>query len=208
MASPARGGHALEGSAGVHYVLHARAFEADDDRDPVAITGQFADHVGPSITNSAAEAMATVQIALYPEVRRLRFVEMLPEHPYDPHAVLRFIEITFARRERRGRMRLWGGHVNATTAHTVGKRPSVSSRLTASRATCSPPLSRASCRGGSPPLPGRLTLSWTGPRTRRTRWRRAEGKSDREIRRWLKRYIARQLYRILTSAMAPTTVTA
>ena len=37
--------------------------------------------------------------------------------------------------------------------------------------------------------------------------RRAEGKTDREIRRCLKRYIARQLYRELTAAMAllPTT---
>ena len=35
--------------------------------------------------------------------------------------------------------------------------------------------------------------------------RRAEGKSKREIRRCLKRYIARQLYRALTTAMKPTT---
>jgi transposase len=35
--------------------------------------------------------------------------------------------------------------------------------------------------------------------------RRAEGKSDREIRRCLKRYIARQLYRALTAAMNPNT---
>jgi transposase len=33
--------------------------------------------------------------------------------------------------------------------------------------------------------------------------RRAHGKSDREIRRCLKRYIARQLYRALTAAMTP-----
>jgi transposase len=33
--------------------------------------------------------------------------------------------------------------------------------------------------------------------------RRAQGKSDREIRRCLKRYIARQLYRALTAAMTP-----
>lgn len=33
--------------------------------------------------------------------------------------------------------------------------------------------------------------------------RRAEGKTDREIRRCLKRYIARQLYRALTTAMTP-----
>jgi transposase len=33
--------------------------------------------------------------------------------------------------------------------------------------------------------------------------RRAEGKSDREIRRCIKRYIARQLYRTLTAAMTP-----
>jgi len=33
--------------------------------------------------------------------------------------------------------------------------------------------------------------------------RRAQGKSDREIRRCLKRYIARQLYRALTTAMTP-----
>jgi hypothetical protein len=37
--------------------------------------------------------------------------------------------------------------------------------------------------------------------------RRAEGKSDREIRRSLKRYIARQLYRTLTTAMKPNTAT-
>ncbi|MBV8995975.1 MAG: hypothetical protein JO287_20245 [Pseudonocardiales bacterium] len=34
--------------------------------------------------------------------------------------------------------------------------------------------------------------------------RRAEGKSKREIRRCLKRYIARQLYRALTTTMTPT----
>jgi transposase len=33
--------------------------------------------------------------------------------------------------------------------------------------------------------------------------RGAQGKSDREIRRCLKRYIARQLYRALTAAMTP-----
>jgi transposase len=38
--------------------------------------------------------------------------------------------------------------------------------------------------------------------------RRAEGKSDREIRRCLKRYIARQLFRALTAAMTPTTTAA
>ena len=37
--------------------------------------------------------------------------------------------------------------------------------------------------------------------------RRAEGKSDREIRRCLKRYIARQLYRTLTTVMKPNTAT-
>jgi transposase len=35
--------------------------------------------------------------------------------------------------------------------------------------------------------------------------RRAEGKSKREIRRCLKRYIARQLYRALTATMTPVT---
>jgi transposase len=35
--------------------------------------------------------------------------------------------------------------------------------------------------------------------------RRAEGKSDREIRRCIKRYTARQLYRTLTAAMTPDT---
>jgi transposase len=35
--------------------------------------------------------------------------------------------------------------------------------------------------------------------------RRTEAKSDREIRRCLKRYIARQLYRTLTAAMSPLT---
>ena len=35
--------------------------------------------------------------------------------------------------------------------------------------------------------------------------RRTQGKSDREIRRCLKRYIARQLFRALTAAMTPTT---
>jgi transposase len=38
--------------------------------------------------------------------------------------------------------------------------------------------------------------------------RRAEGKSDREIRRCLKRYIARQLFRALTTAMTPATAAA
>jgi hypothetical protein len=36
--------------------------------------------------------------------------------------------------------------------------------------------------------------------------RRAEGKSDPEIRRCVKRYITRQLFRALTRAMAPTTL--
>jgi transposase len=35
--------------------------------------------------------------------------------------------------------------------------------------------------------------------------RQTEGTSDREIRRCLKRYIARQLFRTLTAAMTPTT---
>jgi transposase len=35
--------------------------------------------------------------------------------------------------------------------------------------------------------------------------RRAEGKSDREIRRCIKRYIARQPFRALTAAMSPVT---
>ncbi len=34
--------------------------------------------------------------------------------------------------------------------------------------------------------------------------RTAQGKTPREIRRCLKRYIARQLYRTLTTAMTPT----
>jgi transposase len=34
--------------------------------------------------------------------------------------------------------------------------------------------------------------------------RRAEGKTDKEIRRCLKRYIARQLYRTLTATIAAT----
>ena len=35
--------------------------------------------------------------------------------------------------------------------------------------------------------------------------RTAQGKTPKEIRRCLKRYIARQLYRTLTIAMTPTT---
>jgi transposase len=38
--------------------------------------------------------------------------------------------------------------------------------------------------------------------------RRAEGRTDREIRRCIKRYIARQLYRALTTAMAPASASA
>ncbi|HTK67256.1 MAG TPA: hypothetical protein VL595_33090 [Pseudonocardia sp.] len=95
------------GDEGECYVLHARAFEAGEDEDPVVIMGQFSDHAGRSITNSVAEAMAAVQTALYPEGRRLRFVEMRPEHPYDSHAVLRFTEISFANRRRVGRARRW-----------------------------------------------------------------------------------------------------
>jgi hypothetical protein len=40
-------------------------------------------------------------------------------------------------------------------------------------------------------------------RAPQARWS-AEGKSTREIRRCIKRYVARQLYRTLTAAMAPT----
>ena len=36
----------------------------------------------------------------------------------------------------------------------------------------------------------------------------AEGKSKPEIRRCIKRYLARQLFRALTAALAPTTATA
>ena len=44
------------------------------------------------------------------------------------------------------------------------------------------------------------------PRTRAyVELRTAEGKSPREIRRCLKRYIARELYRTLTQAMTPLT---
>jgi hypothetical protein len=95
------------GDEGECYVLHARAFEAGEENDPIVIMGQFSDHVGPSLTNSAAEAMAAVQTAIYPNGRRLRFVEMRPEHPYDPQAVLRFTEISFAERRRVGRARRW-----------------------------------------------------------------------------------------------------
>jgi hypothetical protein len=46
------------------------------------------------------------------------------------------------------------------------------------------------------------------PKTRAYVARRtAEGKTMREIRRCLKRYITRQLYRTLTTAMNPTTQT-
>jgi transposase len=38
-----------------------------------------------------------------------------------------------------------------------------------------------------------------------TERRRAEGKTDREIRRCIKRYLARHLYRTLTSQMPQTT---
>lgn len=95
------------GDEGECYVLHARAFEAGEENDPIVVMGQFADHVGPSITNSVAVAMAAVQTALYPEGRRLRFVEMRPEHPYDSQAVLRFTEISFAEQRRVGRARRW-----------------------------------------------------------------------------------------------------
>jgi transposase len=37
--------------------------------------------------------------------------------------------------------------------------------------------------------------------------RRTQGTSDREIRRCLKRYITRQLFRTRTAAMTPTTAT-
>ena len=50
-----------------------------------------------------------------------------------------------------------------------------------------------------------LTRMRSCPRTRAYVARRtAEGKTTREIRRCLKRYIARELYRILTAAMIPT----
>ena len=50
-----------------------------------------------------------------------------------------------------------------------------------------------------------LTRMRSCPKTRAYVARRtAEGKTPREIRRCLKRYIARQLYRILTTAMTPT----
>lgn len=38
--------------------------------------------------------------------------------------------------------------------------------------------------------------------------RRAQGKSNREIRRCIKRYITRQLFRALTTAMTPATAPA
>jgi transposase len=52
-----------------------------------------------------------------------------------------------------------------------------------------------------------LTRIRSCPRTRAYVARRtAEGKSPREIRRCIKRYIARELYRTLTRAMPPQTV--
>jgi hypothetical protein len=95
------------GVAGVHYVVHVRSFETGRDVDPIVILGQFGDHVGPSITGSAACAAAAAQAAFYPSGRTLRFVVMLPDNPWTPHVVPRFNEVTFYQRQRHGRLRRW-----------------------------------------------------------------------------------------------------
>lgn len=61
--------------------------------------------------------------------------------------------------------------------------------------TCQEPLDERPRAVGSVNCP--TTRAYV---TRRT----AQGKSSREIRRCLKRYITRQLYRTLTDAMTPT----
>jgi hypothetical protein len=68
--------------------------------------GEFGDHVGPSLMNSAEEAAAAVQAALYPDGRPLRFVNMRHtwENCTDP---LNFCEVEFARRKHRGRASRW-----------------------------------------------------------------------------------------------------
>jgi hypothetical protein len=101
------------GAAGVHYVVHVRGFEAGSDVDPIVMLGQFGEHVGPSITNSAAEAAAAAQAALYPCGRTLRFVVVRPDSPSILGVVPRFNEVTFDHRRRHGRVRRWLAHTES-----------------------------------------------------------------------------------------------
>ena len=71
-----------------------------------------------------------------------------------------------------------------------------------------PPPAQSGWRPGAEQSPSRHRHDADARRPRDPglpRARRKQGKSDREIRRCLKRYIARQLFRALTAAMTPTT---
>lgn len=97
------------GDVGIHYMVHARAYENGPDIDPVVILGQFGDHTGPALGISANEAAATAQTLRYPRGRQLRFVAMTP-HPWEPTQPLRFNELNLPpRRRRRALCRRWRG---------------------------------------------------------------------------------------------------
>jgi hypothetical protein len=95
------------GPVGVCAVLHVRAFEAGPDVLPVVIVGQFGDYVGHSLTNAIEHAAAAAQTVLYPDGRRFRLVQHTPYELLHDNPIPFFREVTFARRERIGRLRRW-----------------------------------------------------------------------------------------------------
>lgn len=95
------------GTPGVHYLLHVRSYESGDGSAPVVIVGEFGDHVGPSLTNTVAEAAADVQAAVYPDGRSFRFVQMRYPGDHNHTDPVEFNEVSFARRKRLGRLRRW-----------------------------------------------------------------------------------------------------
>ncbi|MFC4942422.1 hypothetical protein [Pseudonocardia sp. GCM10023141] len=96
------------GPSGRTTVVHVRAFEHPIE-PPVVIIGQFGDHEGLSLTNGMELAAASVQTALYPEGRPIRFVQHTPYEKLHHSPVPGFEEVTFARRQRIGAVRRWFG---------------------------------------------------------------------------------------------------
>lgn len=95
------------GTPGIHYLLHARSYESVDGAVPVVIVGEFGDHVGPSLANSAEEAAAAAQAAVYPDGRSFHFVQMRYAGDHNPTEPVEFNEVSFARRKRLGRLKRW-----------------------------------------------------------------------------------------------------
>jgi len=101
------------GPLGVCTVVHVRAFEAGPDVEPVIIVGQFGDYIGQSLTNTIEHASVAAQTVLYPDGRRFRLVQHNPYELMHDNPIPSFREVTFARRERIGRLRRWAARRRA-----------------------------------------------------------------------------------------------